>query len=120
VRKFVVSIFCFSVQVWGTPWPLHTSVSSSHGIVSLATLGIICHLSLGVWKNTLSICLFYFVYLFCFVVIYFFCFFFFFVFRVFEENQVFLASFKLKRQIGKKLEAIGLITAHSRLECTCA
>ena len=32
--------------------------SSSHFIVFLATLGTMCHLSLGVWTNTLSICLF--------------------------------------------------------------
>jgi hypothetical protein len=43
----------FGVQVWGTPWPLHTPVSSSHGIVSLDTLGTMCHLSLGgVEKHT--------------------------------------------------------------------
>jgi hypothetical protein len=30
--------------------------------------------------------------------------------------QVFLASFRLKRQIGKKLEALGLIATQSRLE----
>jgi Ca2+/Na+ antiporter len=28
---------------------------SSHGIVFLATLGTMCHLSLGVWTNTLSV-----------------------------------------------------------------
>jgi hypothetical protein len=39
---------------------------------------------------------------------------------VFEEKQVFPANFRLKRQIGKKLEAIGLIVAQSRLERTCA
>jgi hypothetical protein len=109
VRKFVVSIFCFSVQVWGTPWPLHTSVSSSHGIVSLATLGIMCHLSLGVWKNTLSICLFYFVYLFCFVLfIYFkkmFCFFFFFFGLLFlgflKKIKCFWQVSNLKDKLGK-------------------
>jgi hypothetical protein len=37
---------------------LHTQAFSSHCIVFLATLGIMCHLSLGVWKNSLSFCLF--------------------------------------------------------------
>jgi hypothetical protein len=32
--------------------------SSSHGIIFLATLETMCHLSLEVWTNTLSICLF--------------------------------------------------------------
>jgi hypothetical protein len=45
--------------------------SSSHCIVFLATLGTMCHLSLGVWTNILSICLFVlFVVLFVFVCIY--------------------------------------------------
>jgi hypothetical protein len=39
---------CFGVQVRGTHWPLHAPVSSSHGIVSPATLGTMCHLNLGV------------------------------------------------------------------------
>jgi hypothetical protein len=39
--------------------------SSSHCNVSLATLGTMCHLSLGVWTNTLSV---YFIcFIFCFV-----------------------------------------------------
>jgi hypothetical protein len=39
------------------------------------------------------------------------------IFRVFEEKQVFLASFKLKRQFGKTLEAIGLsANTRSRIE----
>ena len=33
------------------------------------------------------------------------------VFTVFEEKQVFQASFRLKKQFEKKLEAIGLIAA---------
>jgi hypothetical protein len=37
--------------------------SSSHCIVFLATLGMICHLSLGVWTNILFVCLFLFVYI---------------------------------------------------------
>ena len=42
-----------------------------HGIVSLDTLGTMCHLSLGVWTNTLSVFLFVlFVVLFVFVCIY--------------------------------------------------
>jgi hypothetical protein len=32
--------------------------SSSHGIVFLATLETMCHLSSGLWTNTLSVCLF--------------------------------------------------------------
>jgi hypothetical protein len=32
--------------------------SSSHGVVFLATLGKMCHLSLGVWTNTLFVFLF--------------------------------------------------------------
>jgi hypothetical protein len=50
---------CFGVQVWGTHWPLHTPGSSSHDIVSFDTIGSMYHLSLGVWKNKLSFCLFY-------------------------------------------------------------
>jgi hypothetical protein len=49
---------CFHVQVWGTPWPLHTLVSSFYGIVSLDTLESMCYLSLGLLTNTLSVCLF--------------------------------------------------------------
>jgi hypothetical protein len=45
--------------------------SSFYCIVFLATLGTMCHLSLGVWTNILSICLFVlFVVLFVFVCIY--------------------------------------------------
>jgi hypothetical protein len=40
--------------------------SLSHYIVFLTTLGTMCHLSLGVWTNILSVCLFcLFIYLFC-------------------------------------------------------
>jgi hypothetical protein len=54
---------CFGVQVLGTPRPLHTPVSSSHGIVSLDTLGTMCHLSLECGKtHCLFVC---FIYLFC-------------------------------------------------------
>jgi hypothetical protein len=43
------------------------------------------------------------------------------VFRVFEEKQVFQASFRLKKQFGKKPEAIGLITALlGALDHTCS
>jgi hypothetical protein len=48
--------------------------SSSHCNVFLATLGIMCHLSLGVWTNTLSILFVYLLVLFLSVYI---CFFFF-------------------------------------------
>jgi hypothetical protein len=34
------------------------SGSSFHCIVFLATLGTMCHLSFGVWTNSLSLCLF--------------------------------------------------------------
>jgi hypothetical protein len=41
--------------------------SSSHCNVSLATLGTMCHLSLGVWTNTLSVYFICFIsFLFCF------------------------------------------------------
>jgi hypothetical protein len=39
------------------------SGSSSHCIVFLATFETMCHLSLGVWTNTLSVCSVLFVYL---------------------------------------------------------
>ena len=48
--------------------------SSSNCIVFLATLGTMCHLSLGVWTNTLFVCLFLSVYI---------CFFFFCLFTIF-------------------------------------
>jgi hypothetical protein len=41
--------------------------SSSHCNVFLATLGTMCHLSLRVWTNILSVCFVCFIYLFCFV-----------------------------------------------------
>jgi hypothetical protein len=47
ILLFVVDM-CFGIQVWGTPWPLHTLVFSSHDIVSLDTLETMCHLSLEV------------------------------------------------------------------------
>jgi hypothetical protein len=34
------------------------SSSSSHYIVFLATLGTMCHLSLGLWTNILSVCIY--------------------------------------------------------------
>jgi hypothetical protein len=40
--------------------------SSSHCNVFLATLGTMCHLSLGVWTNTLSVLFVYLLVLFCF------------------------------------------------------
>jgi hypothetical protein len=58
-RLLLVVDRCFGVQVWETPWPLHTLVSSSYCIISLNTLGTMCHLSFEVWKNTLSFCLSY-------------------------------------------------------------
>jgi hypothetical protein len=42
--------------------------SSSHCNVFLATLGTMCHLNLGVWTNTLFVCLFICVFcLFCYI-----------------------------------------------------
>jgi hypothetical protein len=49
---------CFGVLVWGDALAFAYFGSSSHGIAFLATLRTMCHLSLGPWTNTLSVCLF--------------------------------------------------------------
>jgi hypothetical protein len=48
---------CFGVQVWGDALAFAYFGSSSHGIVFLATLRTMCHLSLGLWTFNI-VCLF--------------------------------------------------------------
>jgi hypothetical protein len=49
---------CFDVQVWGNALDFAHLGSSSHCNVFLTTLGTMCHLSLGVWTNIMSVFLF--------------------------------------------------------------
>jgi hypothetical protein len=46
---------CFGVKVLGTPLTFVHFSSLSHGIVFLTTFRTMCHLSLGVWTNTLFV-----------------------------------------------------------------
>jgi uncharacterized membrane protein YczE len=71
--------------------------SSSHYNVFLATLGTMCHLSLGVWANILSVFLFVFVCIYLFLYVYkFFLFFFYFV-------AMLLIGHKLRHNCGLAL-----------------